>query len=124
MNPHYNEFRFPQIRAHPWAKVFAPSVDPQAVDLVSALLRYSPQHRLTALQALAHPFFDELRKPSCRLPSGACGAAAWAGGLALQRDSCASAHSRTPHLPTHAHLRQAPPARRGLDARRAAQRVA
>jgi hypothetical protein len=24
MNPNYNEFKFPQIRAHPWNKVYMP----------------------------------------------------------------------------------------------------
>ncbi|KAL4299982.1 hypothetical protein AHAS_Ahas17G0155300 [Arachis hypogaea] len=42
MNPNYNNFRFPQIKAHPWHK----------------------------LEACAHPFFDELREPNARLPNG------------------------------------------------------
>ncbi|KAK1275352.1 Shaggy-related protein kinase delta [Acorus gramineus] len=42
MNPNYNEFKFPQIKAHPWHK----------------------------LEACVHPFFDELRDPNTRLPNG------------------------------------------------------
>nr|POF23722.1 shaggy-related protein kinase alpha [Quercus suber] len=42
MNPNYTEFKFPQIKAHPWHK----------------------------LDALIHPFFDELRDPNSRLPNG------------------------------------------------------
>ncbi|RRT45749.1 hypothetical protein B296_00045524 [Ensete ventricosum] len=42
MNPNYTEFRFPQIKAHPWHK----------------------------LEACTHPFFDELREPNARLPNG------------------------------------------------------
>ncbi|KAL0006399.1 hypothetical protein SO802_013960 [Lithocarpus litseifolius] len=42
MNPNYTEFKFPQIKAHPWHK----------------------------LVALIHPFFDELRDPNSRLPNG------------------------------------------------------
>ncbi|GJN36145.1 hypothetical protein PR202_gb24984 [Eleusine coracana subsp. coracana] len=42
MNPNYTEFKFPQIKAHPWHK----------------------------LEALIHPFFDELRDPNTRLPNG------------------------------------------------------
>jgi serine/threonine protein kinase len=37
---------------------------------VSKLLQYSPQKRFTALQAMTHPFFDELRDPASKLPSG------------------------------------------------------
>nr|CAD1840090.1 unnamed protein product [Ananas comosus var. bracteatus] len=70
MNPNYNEFRFPQIKAHPWHKIFPKRMPPEALDLVSRLLQYSPNLRCTALEALIHPFFDELRDPSTRLPNG------------------------------------------------------
>lgn len=86
MNPNYTEFKFPQIKAHPWHKVlriqlclFMPSVlyimitecvtmctdnivihsqifhkrtPPEAVDLVSRLLQYSPNLRSTAVSLL------------------------------------------------------------------------
>lgn len=39
---------------------------------VSKLLHYSPVTRMTALGALTHPFFDELRDPNTTLPNGAC----------------------------------------------------
>ncbi|KAI3967497.1 hypothetical protein MKW92_033975 [Papaver armeniacum] len=70
MNPNYNEFKFPQIKAHPWHKVFHKRMPPEAVDLVSRLLQYSPSLRCTALEACAHPFFDELRDPNAVLPNG------------------------------------------------------
>jgi glycogen synthase kinase 3 beta len=70
MNPNYTDFHFPAIKPHPWAKVFKSRAPPEAVDLISKLLRYSPTQRLTPLQACAHPFFDELRDPNTRLPSG------------------------------------------------------
>lgn len=34
MNPNYTEFKFPQIKAHPWTKVFSKRMPPDAVDLV------------------------------------------------------------------------------------------
>lgn len=43
---------------------------PDALDLITYLLQYAPQKRFTAMQALAHPFFDELRDPRTRLPNG------------------------------------------------------
>lgn len=70
MNPNYTEFRFPQIKAHPWHKLFQKRMPPEAVDLVSRLLQYSPNLRSTALEACAHPFFDDLRNPNTRLPNG------------------------------------------------------
>ncbi|KAL5151066.1 Shaggy-related protein kinase eta [Glycine soja] len=70
MNPNYNDFRFPQIKAHPWHKIFHKKMPPEAIDLASRLLQYSPSLRCTALEACAHPFFDELREPNARLPNG------------------------------------------------------
>ncbi|KAK5810744.1 shaggy-related protein kinase theta isoform X1 [Gossypium arboreum] len=70
MNPNYTEFKFPQIKAHPWHKLFHKQLPPEAVDLVSRLLQYSPKLRCTALEALAHPFFDDLRVPDLSLPNG------------------------------------------------------
>jgi protein brassinosteroid insensitive 2 len=70
MNPNYTEFRFPQIKAHPWHKIFHKRMPPEAIDLASRLLQYSPNLRCTALEACAHPFFDELREPHARLPNG------------------------------------------------------
>jgi hypothetical protein len=34
------------------------------------MIRYEPTRRLTPLQALGHPFFDDLRDPSKSLPDG------------------------------------------------------
>ncbi|CAG7826712.1 unnamed protein product [Allacma fusca] len=70
MNPNYTEFRFPQITAHPWTKVFRPRTPPEAIELVSRLLEYTPSSRITPLEACAHTFFDELRDPVTRLPNG------------------------------------------------------
>ncbi|KAF5952960.1 hypothetical protein HYC85_010904 [Camellia sinensis] len=70
MNPNYTEFKFPQIKAHPWHKVFHKRMPPEAVDLVSRMLQYSPNLRCTALEACAHHFFDDLREPNACLPNG------------------------------------------------------
>lgn len=42
--------------------------DPNAIDLISKLLEYTPTQRLSAIDAMAHPFFDEIRNPETRLP--------------------------------------------------------
>ncbi|GFR60047.1 glycogen synthase kinase-3 [Elysia marginata] len=70
MNPNYSEFKFPQIKAHPWSKVFRPRTPPEAILLVSRLLEYTPSGRITPLEACSHAFFDELRDPNTRLPNG------------------------------------------------------
>ncbi|GAU30300.1 hypothetical protein TSUD_385210, partial [Trifolium subterraneum] len=51
-------------------KIFHKKMPPEAIDLASRLLQYSPSLRCTALEACAHPFFDELREPNARLPNG------------------------------------------------------
>ncbi|EFE36766.1 uncharacterized protein ARB_04291 [Trichophyton benhamiae CBS 112371] len=98
MNPNYMEHKFPQIKPHPFNKVpsrrpyflfffffFLPlffdlcmlicssyqvfrKASHEAIDLITALLEYTPTQRLSSIEALCHPFFDELREPNVRLP--------------------------------------------------------
>ncbi|XP_058803713.1 glycogen synthase kinase-3 beta-like isoform X2 [Phymastichus coffea] len=70
MNPNYTEFKFPQIKSHPWHKVFRSRTPLEAMDLVERLLEYTPSLRMTPLGACAHNFFDELREQVTRLPNG------------------------------------------------------
>jgi glycogen synthase kinase 3 beta len=71
MNPNYTSLKFPDIKAHPWHKVFKSRlVTPEALDLVAKVLQYTPTNRLKPFEVCAHPFFDELRDPAARLPSG------------------------------------------------------
>nr|AAB51081.1 protein kinase [Schizosaccharomyces pombe] len=67
MNPNYMEHRFPQIRPQPLSRVFSRSVPLDALDLLSKMLQYTPTDRLTAAEAMCHPFFDELRDPNTKL---------------------------------------------------------
>jgi serine/threonine protein kinase len=70
MNPNYQEFKFPQIGAHPWSSIFKPSIPPETVDLVGNLLSYVPDLRCKAIEACGHPFFNDLRNPATRMPDG------------------------------------------------------
>lgn len=70
MNPNYTEFRFPQIKPHPWTRVFRQRTPQDAIDFVASLLVYEPLNRPKPLEALLHPFFDQLRDQSCKLPNG------------------------------------------------------
>ena len=70
MNPQHTTFKFPQIKAQVWNKVFRGKVPATAIDLVSQWLCYDPVKRTKPLESLAHPFFDELREVNCKLPNG------------------------------------------------------
>lgn len=67
MNPNYMEHKFPQIKPHPFRKVFS-KADANAIDLIGRLLEYTPTERLSAIDSMVHPFFDELRDEGTRLP--------------------------------------------------------
>mmetsp|Transcript_53224 Transcript_53224/g.122293 ORF Transcript_53224/g.122293 Transcript_53224/m.122293 type:complete len:372 (-) Transcript_53224:619-1734(-) len=70
MNQNYTEYKFPQVKPHPWSKVFRPRTPPEAIELVSKFLRYAPDTRLKPLEGCAMPFFDELREQNLTLPNG------------------------------------------------------
>jgi glycogen synthase kinase 3 beta len=71
MNPSYSEaYSFPAVSAREWRSLFRRPPSAAALDLLSRMLVYTPAKRLTALECLAHPFFDELREPTLRLPGG------------------------------------------------------
>lgn len=48
----------PKLKPFPWERIFSPTTPHDATDLAQRLLRYDPDQRLSAAQALAHPFFD------------------------------------------------------------------
>ena len=56
--------------AHTRLQVFRPRTSPEAIDLVAKLLEYTPEARLSAVEAMCHPFFDELRVDGARMPNG------------------------------------------------------
>jgi len=62
MNPNYTEFKFPQIKPHPWHKVFRSKTSPEAIEYIAKLLQYDPKTRPSGLGAACHAFFDELRQ--------------------------------------------------------------
>lgn len=70
MNKNYTEFKFPSIKPHPWSKIFRAHTPPEAVDLITKMLRYTPTQRISPIDGCAHSLFDELRDPSVRLPNG------------------------------------------------------
>ncbi|CAO3667492.1 unnamed protein product [Rhizopus microsporus] len=69
MNASYVEHRFPQIKRQALSKIFT-TATVEAVDLLTRMLQYHPQQRITPIEALCHPFFDPIRDPNTRLPDG------------------------------------------------------
>ncbi|EGR31038.1 protein kinase domain protein [Ichthyophthirius multifiliis] len=62
MNPNHNQYNFPQIKPCSWPKFFSKQKpDPLLVDLISKILIYVPSERPTPLEALLHPYFNDLR---------------------------------------------------------------
>ena len=51
-------------------QVFRPRTAPEAIDLVSKLLEYTPGARLSAVEAMVHGLFDELRADGAKMPNG------------------------------------------------------
>jgi len=70
MNKNYTDFKFPSVRPLPWSRVFRTHTPPEAIDLISDMLRYNPATRIPLVEAMTHPFFDELREPTTFLPNG------------------------------------------------------
>jgi len=73
MNPDFVEYKFPHIKATPIEQLTTfkkEPLDELAVNFLKSLLKYSPQERPNALEALRHRFFDELRDENTKLPSG------------------------------------------------------
>ncbi|KAJ2092889.1 glycogen synthase kinase 3 [Coemansia sp. RSA 487] len=70
MNPNYMDHRFPQIKPHPFSRVFRNRASPEAIDLITNLLDYTPTKRLSSIKAMTHPYFDTLRDPNTKLYNG------------------------------------------------------
>ncbi|KAM9920652.1 hypothetical protein OXX59_007072 [Metschnikowia pulcherrima] len=68
MNPNYTEYKFPQIKPIPLSKIFKKmSID--CINFLAKILEYSPNERISCIQALADPYFDELRQEDTKLPN-------------------------------------------------------
>ncbi|CRG95349.1 glycogen synthase kinase 3, putative [Plasmodium gallinaceum] len=68
MNPNYADVKFPDVKPKDLKKIFPKSTSEDAINLVSRFLKYEPLKRLSSIEALSDPFFDELRDPSIKLP--------------------------------------------------------
>ena len=72
MNPDHKDKRLPKVMGQGFNNLFPEEADPQAVTLVSQMLQYDPNNRIGLYQAMASPFFHELRDEELSLPNGNC----------------------------------------------------
>ncbi|AWU74037.1 uncharacterized protein C5L36_0A06310 [Pichia kudriavzevii] len=63
LNPNYIDHRFPLIKSIPFSKIF-PQVEPQLCEFFKVVFKYSPSVRISAIQGMAHAYFDQLRGES------------------------------------------------------------
>eukprot|EP00571_Detonula_confervacea_P006727 CAMPEP_0172313632 /NCGR_PEP_ID=MMETSP1058-20130122/20647_1 /TAXON_ID=83371 /ORGANISM="Detonula confervacea, Strain CCMP 353" /LENGTH=485 /DNA_ID=CAMNT_0013027315 /DNA_START=243 /DNA_END=1700 /DNA_ORIENTATION=+ len=70
MNSNYTEFKFPQIKACQWRKVFRSKTPEVAMDFISSTLAYDPERRIKPLEGCGHAFFNDLRDERTCLPNG------------------------------------------------------
>jgi len=70
MNSNYTEFKFPQIKACQWRKIYRSKTPEEAIDFIALNLAYDPTLRIKPLEGCAHAFFDELRLEKTKLPNG------------------------------------------------------
>lgn len=68
MNPNYKEMKFPQVKGSSLHKCFKTKTSPEAIDLLEKMLQYSPKDRITAAEAMCHPFFEDLVRRTLDLP--------------------------------------------------------
>mmetsp|Transcript_32798 Transcript_32798/g.57103 ORF Transcript_32798/g.57103 Transcript_32798/m.57103 type:complete len:373 (+) Transcript_32798:5558-6676(+) len=67
MNPNYSQYKFPHIKSTPLHKVLK-NTPPDALDLIRRLCSYEPDLRPSAFEALAHPYFNDLRNSEDVVP--------------------------------------------------------
>lgn len=68
MNKNYEDMKFPVVKPKNLKKIFPKGTPDEAITFISKFLKYEPQERISGLEALGDPFFDELRDPKVKLP--------------------------------------------------------
>lgn len=68
MNPNYKEMKFPQVKGSSLPKYLKNRTTAEAIDLLEKMLQYSPKERITAAEAMCHPFFHDLVQRVIDLP--------------------------------------------------------
>jgi len=62
-NPRFIGLKFPEITSpETLEKKYLGKLSPKAINLLEGMLNMDPSERMTALEALTHSYFDDLRK--------------------------------------------------------------
>lgn len=71
MNENYAKFHFPNLRRRPMEQLFSVDISSSsdAMKLLDGLFQYDPNRRLSAREAMDHPFFHELRNANLKWTS-------------------------------------------------------
>jgi len=69
MNPKHHG-NLPPHKGKPWPQFWGKKAPQDAIELMSQILCYRPMERLTATQAMAHGFFDSIKKQGVKMPDG------------------------------------------------------
>jgi len=73
MNPDFaSKKKLPKGKCPPMNTHLPKEIEESGADLMTKLLKYKPGERLNAMQAMAHPYFDELREENLVFPTGNC----------------------------------------------------
>jgi cyclin-dependent kinase-like len=69
-NPRFLGLKFPAdvTKLETLEKKYTGKLSKNALSLMTGLLKMDPSERFTGEQALAHPYFDDIREPSDRTP--------------------------------------------------------
>ncbi|KAL1675502.1 kinase-like domain-containing protein [Schizophyllum commune] len=68
---------FPRYPKLPFQQ-FVPKASPEAIDLLERLLKFDPAERITAADALSHPYFTNVQAPAQFAPAGSMAPPAFA----------------------------------------------
>lgn len=69
MNPFFEGYKFPHVKVKTWEQSFE-GYDREIIEFLKTIIVYSPTQRPTAMQALTHSFFNDLKKEGMKLPDG------------------------------------------------------
>jgi cyclin-dependent kinase-like len=62
-NPRFIGYKFPSTKAESLDKRYVGKLSAKAVQLLNMMLKLEPEERFTAVECLAHTYFDGIREP-------------------------------------------------------------
>lgn len=62
-NPRFIGYKFPSTKPESLEKRYVGKLSAKAISLIIGMLRLEPEERLSAIECLAHSYFDGIREP-------------------------------------------------------------